>query len=129
MSAVKNKDGKAELRLRKALHARGFRYRLHDRKLVGKPDITFTRKRIAIFVDGDFWHGRALIDEGVQGLLKGLRTRNSDWWIQKITKTVERDRMVTSQLEEDGWLVLRFWESELLADLGAALRRIEQSLR
>jgi DNA mismatch endonuclease (patch repair protein) len=129
MSAVKNKNGRAEMMLRKALHARGYRYRLHARKIIGKPDIIFARKRVAIFVDGDFWHGRALIEEGVPGLLKGLRSRNSEWWIQKITKTVERDKTVTSELEEDGWLVLRFWESELLADLAAVLQRVELTLR
>ena len=129
MSAVKNKDGKAELVLRKALYSRGYRYRLHDRRLLGRPDIVFRRKRVAIFVDGDFWHGRALIDEGIEGLSRGLRTERSAWWIEKITKTLERDNKVTTELGKQGWLVLRFWESDVLADLESALCRIESLLR
>lgn len=129
MSAVKNKGGKAEMVLRKALHKRGFRYRLHDRQLIGRPDIVFRRQSLAIFVDGDFWHGRALVDEGTNGLLRGLRTKRSAWWIEKITKTVKRDNKVTAELGRQGWLVLRFWESDVLADVEPALRQIESLFR
>jgi DNA mismatch endonuclease (patch repair protein) len=128
MSSVRAKDGKAEIRLRKELHARGYRYRLHSKKLMGKPDIVFSRKKIVIFVDGDFWHGRALIEEGVQGLKKGLRTERADWWITKIKKTVQRDTYVTSELETAGWRVVRVWESDVLTDIGSALSRILKTL-
>jgi DNA mismatch endonuclease (patch repair protein) len=128
MAAVKSKDGKAELILRHALHARGHRYRLHVRRLMGKPDIVFAAKRLLVFVDGDFWHGRALIEEGVEGLRRGIRTQRSEWWIEKINKTVERDRKVSLALTGEGWRVLRFWESEVLADLQSVVCKIESLL-
>lgn len=128
MSAVKSKGSKAELILRKELWKRGFRYRLHDKKLIGKPDIVFKSLKTVIFVDGDFWHGRALIEEGVKGLRRGLRTDRSDWWIAKLQRTVERDKEVTKVLVDDGWKVIRFWESEIKENLKDVADEIESHL-
>lgn len=128
MSRVKNRDSKAELALRKALWNRNWRYRLHSKKLIGKPDLVFNKQRVVIFVDGDFWHGRALQEEGVDGLRRGLRTKRSGWWLDKIQKTVERDQFVTERLRNQGWLVLRFWESEIHNNLDSILENIEKSL-
>ena len=128
MSAVKNRDSKAELLLRRALFARGWRYRLHSRKLIGQPDLVFGTRKIVVFVDGDFWHGRALLEEGVEGLRKGLRTERSDWWIKKIKKTIQRDSDVNASLKSNGWIVLRFWESNILADVNTVVKAIESTL-
>jgi DNA mismatch endonuclease (patch repair protein) len=128
MSRVKARDNKAELMLRKELWGRGIRYRLHSKHLIGKPDLIFARKAIAVFVDGDFWHGRALIEEGVEGLKRGLRTARSDWWIEKIQKTAQRDQTVTRRLEADGWTVIRFWESDVLQNCTMAADIVQSLL-
>jgi DNA mismatch endonuclease (patch repair protein) len=127
MSKVKNRDSKAELLLRRELWKRNYRYRLHSKRLIGKPDIVFSRRRIVIFVDGDFWHGRALLEEGLDGLKRGIRTKRASWWIAKIEKTVERDRIVTEILRSSGWKVLRFWESEVLNRTPSVVEEIERS--
>jgi len=129
MAAVKNRDSKAEMLLRRQLHSCGLRYRLHSSRLIGKPDIVFSKARLAIFVDGDFWHGRALVEEGVEGLKRGLRTQRSQWWIAKISKTVSRDVFVTQSLELDGWSVQRFWESDVLKGVKSISSKIEATLK
>lgn len=128
MSTVKNRNSKAELLLRRTLFSRGWRYRLHSKQLIGKPDLVFPRRRVVVFVDGDFWHGRALLEEGIEGLRRGLRTERSDWWIAKIGRTVERDEAVTKSLKDSGWTVLRFWESEIIDDIERIVKLVEKVL-
>src|SRR5690348_7047982 len=114
MAAVRNKDSEAEMRLRRALHERGLRYRLHNRKLIGTPDIVFPRQRVAVFVDGDFWHGNAWRLRGMASFDEQFRFRsNPDFWRKKITRNMERDREVNECLENVGWRVIRLWESEV----------------
>ena len=104
MSSIKGKNTKIELMLRKALWKEGIRgYRLNS-KLPGKPDIVFTKYKIAIFCDGDFWHGKDF-DEW-----KGRLTPH---WLEKIQKNMERDRRNDELLEKSGWIVLHFWETEI----------------
>jgi DNA mismatch endonuclease (patch repair protein) len=129
MSSVKNRDSKAEILLRKELWHRGWRYRLHCKEIVGTPDLVFREKKTLVFIDGDFWHGRALIEEGVAGLQRGIRTSRSDWWIKKISRTVERDREVTEKLKGEGWTVLRFWESVILNNVSSVANTIIFRLR
>ncbi|MDQ3818683.1 MAG: very short patch repair endonuclease [Acidobacteriota bacterium] len=93
---------------------------------MGKPDLVFKSARALVFVDGDFWHGRALIEEGPEGLTRGVRTPRSDWWLAKIGRNVERDRRYTKQLHSEGWRVLRIWESEVKADVMAAANKVER---
>lgn len=128
MSAVKSKNNKAEMALRKELWKRGQRYRLYDKTLIGRPDLVFKSKKVIIFVDGDFWHGRALVEEGVEGLKRGLRTSRSDWWLAKIGRNVKRDQVVTKQLESEGWRVLRIWESEVQENVSLAADKVEEFL-
>ncbi len=128
MSKVRSRDNKAELLLRKEIWSRGYRYRLHLKRLIGKPDLVFSNKHLIVFVDGDFWHGRALIEEGVKGLKKGLRTDRADWWIEKIEKTIRRDKWVNESLENEGWKVLRFWESEIIRNCTMIADSIENHL-
>jgi len=125
MSRVRNKDSKAELLLRSTLHRRGLRYRIHASDIVGRPDVVIRRSKLAVFVDGDLWHGNP--DEwrrrGRSSLADLFPTRTA-WWVQKIERTIERDRQVTEQLQADGWTVVRIWESEVLADPSAAADRV-----
>jgi DNA mismatch endonuclease (patch repair protein) len=114
------KGSRAELLLRSALWARGLRYRLHAKELPGKPDIVFRRQRVAIFVDGDFWHGRDW-EERRKKLEKGS---NAQYWIAKIGYNIKRDKKNTALLEGMGWLVIRFWETDLLDAPEMATREI-----
>ena len=115
MSRVRSKDTKPEMIIRRRLWARGYRYRLHRRDLAGCPDLVFASARIAVFVDGDMWHGNAWRVRDKPSLASLFPT-NTDWWVSKIQRNMERDREVTAELEAGGWTVARFWESEVLAD-------------
>lgn len=114
MSRIHNKDTKPEIKLRKALWHAGVRYRKNDKTLPGKPDIVITKYKIAIFVDGDFWHGNPLYRS------KHVRT-NSDFWNKKIHTNIERDKEVNDQLTEMGWMVIRIWESDIKKDINKCI--------
>lgn len=112
MRHIKSKNTKPEVTLRKALWHRGIRYRKYYKKLPGTPDIAITRCKIAIFVDGDFWHAKGHTDNpGEQ-----IRT-NKAFWVKKLKNNVERDRAVNDELTEMGWLVFHFWSSDIENDL------------
>lgn len=115
MSRVRSKNTRPEMIVRRGLWARGYRYRLHRRDLPGRPDLVFTSARVAVFVDGDMWHGNAWRVRELPSL-SSLFPTNTDWWVTKIERNMERDRKVTAELEACGWTVARFWESEVLAD-------------
>ena len=119
MIGNKGNDTKPELLLRKELWHRGIRYRKNWRKLTGCPDIVLTRQKIAIFVDGDFWHARGYQDKPGSQI-----DTNQSYWQKKLARNVERDREVNDQLTEQGWLVLRFWESDIKKDLDSVLAEI-----
>jgi DNA mismatch endonuclease, patch repair protein len=104
MSRMPRSDTGPELALRSALHRRGLRFRVNDRSLPGRPDIVLTRARVAVFVDGCFWH--ACPEHGV------LPESNRDWWRAKLERNVERDREKDAALEELGWLTVHVWEHE-----------------
>ena len=123
MSRIRAKDTKAELLLRKALWKRGYRYRKNYAALPGKPDIALTRQKIAIFVDGDFGHAR-----GHQDCPGEQVASNKCYWHKKLARNVERDKDVTDILTEEGWLVLRFWETDIKRDLEGCVRKIEEYL-
>lgn len=125
MAAVKNKNGKAEMVLRRALFARGLRYRVHYTKLIGKPDIAFTRVKLAVFVDGDFWHGNAWRLRGMSSFEEQFHFKsNPEFWEKKIRGNMEHDNKVTRALEAQGWHVLRLWESDVLRDVSECAARI-----
>jgi len=104
MSRIRSKNTKVELIFRKILHAKGFRFRIHYNGLIGKPDIAFTKHKIAIFIDGDFWHGREYE--------KRKKTYN-DFWRRKIERNMERDRATNRKLKSLGWEVFRVWGTEI----------------
>ncbi len=106
MAGIGRKDTKPELIIRKGLHAQGFRYRLHDRKLPGKPDLVFPRYKSVILVNGCFWHGHSC------HLFKWPSTR-IQFWREKISATVERDCRMRKELDCEGWRILTVWECAL----------------
>lgn len=106
MSAVKNKNTKPEVIVRKQVFAAGFRYRLHARQRTSTPDLIFPRYQVAVFVHGCFWHGH--------DCPKGkLPTTNLKFWRDKISKNMERDQRVTKDLRDDGWKVVTIWSCQL----------------
>ena len=120
----KAKDTAAEMLLRKALWSQGVRYRLHVGQLPGKPDIVFPGKRIAVFIDGDFWHGR-----NWEELKKKLSRRaNAEYWIAKIEYNRSRDQAQTQALEEQGWAVLRLWETDVTQKVQEAVEAVMTAL-
>lgn len=129
MSAIRSTGGKTEVALRSMLHRRGLRFRKNYAKLPGRPDIVFIRARVAVFIDGDYWHARVLRERGPAALEESMKTANRAYWIEKFTKRVERDDDVTATLEDDGWTVVRLWESEVRTNLEAAVETIARSVR
>lgn len=126
MSSIKSKDTKPELMLRKALWQKGMRYRINYKRLAGKPDIVFTKAKIAIFCDGDFWHGHNWALRGIPSLEDELASYSS-FWKEKILNNVARDKRTTQTLEADGWIVLRFWESDIKNKLNECVSVIENT--
>ncbi len=124
MSAVKQKDTEPELMLRKALWDRGLRFRKNYKVLIGKPDVVFTKAKIVVFCDGDFWHGHNWALRGLPSLEAELATY-SEFWKQKILRNIERDKEVTDMLATNGWVVIRLWESEIRNNLTECVDRIE----
>jgi DNA mismatch endonuclease (patch repair protein) len=104
MSRMPHASTGPEVRLRRALHAAGLRFRVQDRSLPGTPDIVFTKARLAIFVDGCFWH--ACPKHGV------LPKSNREWWEEKLDKNRERDAEKDALLADLGWQSLHFWEHD-----------------
>lgn len=119
--ASRKRDTSCELLLRQALRRLGLRsYRLACADLHGTPDIVFWRARVAVFCDGDFWHGRDLAAR-LQKLAHG---HNAPYWVAKIRRNVERDRTTNTQLAAAGWIVLRFWETDIRRDADAVAHTI-----
>ena len=116
MAAIRSRDTKPELALRAGLRAAGATgYRIHARDLPGKPDVAFTRWRVAVFVDGVFWHGHPDHFDPA---------RASDYWRTKIARNQERDRIAETDLAEAGWTVLRFWDQDVKADATACVEEV-----
>lgn len=107
MQAIKSKDSQIEILLRKELWNRGLRYRKNLNTIYGKPDIVFLSKKVAVFCDGEFWHGYNWEEQK-----KNFKS-HQEFWIPKIERNMERDREVTQKLESEGWTVLRFWGNEI----------------
>ena len=122
MKAVRNKDSKIELLLRKELWSRGLRYRKNVKSIYGKPDIAFIGKKVAVFCDSEFWHGYAweIYQEDFRS--------NQDFWIPKIERNMQRDREVNEKLRAEGWIVLRFWGREILNHTGQCVDQIEYAI-
>jgi DNA mismatch endonuclease, patch repair protein len=116
------KNTSPELILRRALWKKGVRYRLHPRNVPGKPDLVVSTARVAVFCDGDFWHGRNW-EERRERLRKGS---NAAYWVEKISRNIARDSLVTETLQKEGWLVVRIWESDVKGDPEAIAKKIAE---
>ena len=122
MQAVKSKDSKIEVRLRKILWNKGYRYRKNLNSLPGKPDIVFTKYRVTIFCDSEFWHGYHWANKK-----KEIKS-NKDFWIKKIESNISRDKEVNKILEESGWVVLRFWGQDITKNINDCVKTIEDTI-
>lgn len=122
MSRIRGADTGPELRLRSLLHQRGYRYRLHDPKLPGKPDLVFRRYRTVVFVHGCYWHRH-------EGCAKATTPKSrADFWHAKFNGTVERDQRKARELAEKGWRIITVWECELEKDPHSVLREVCRKL-
>ena len=122
MQANKGRDTSPEIRLRKALwHGNLKGYRLNAKGLPGRPDITYPRARLAIFVNGCFWHRCPMCNPP-------LPKSNSDFWSEKFHKNLERDEAKTRKLREMGWEVLTVWECEIRGDVNSIVDRVAEAL-
>lgn len=129
MSAVRSRDTEPELMLRRALHRRGLRYRLRT-SLPGKPDIVFVAARLAVFVDGDFWHGHGWRERGFESMeAQFTHHADPDKWRTKIRRNMDRDREVNELLANLGWRVHRVLESSIRRDTPAVASEIEAIVR
>ena len=125
MSHVKLKNGTAETILAKRLWHMGFRYRKNYKKLPGSPDIAILKYHIAIFVDGEFWHGKDW-----ENRKTGMK-KNRKYWIEKIEENIARDKRVNAQLVALGWRVLRYWEKDVIKrseDIAQEIVRVKAEL-
>ena len=123
MKRVKNKDSEIELILRHELWKRNMRYRKNVNRIYGKPDIVFLSKKIAIFVDSEFWHGYNWT------VKKNEIKSNREFWISKIERNMKRDIEVNQFLQNEGWLVLRFWGNDIKKNIGLCIDTIETAYK
>ena len=120
MSSVHSKDTNIEVTLRKELWRHGYRYRKNVKNLPGKPDIVFTKYKLAIFCDSEFWHGKDW--ENLKMRLKS----NREYWIEKIKENMARDLRDDQLLMQAGWVPIHFWEKEVIKDLSTCVATIEE---
>ena len=122
MQAVKNKNTKIELMLRKALWSRGLRYRKNTSKVFGHPDIAFIGRKVAVFCDSEFWHGFDWENKKNE-----IKTRQ-DFWIPKIERNMQRDKEVNEKLKAEGWIVLRFWGNSIKKNVESCADIVQAAL-
>lgn len=119
MRNIRSKNTKPEILLRIAIHKLGIRYRIHEKDIVGKPDICIKKYKLAIFVDSDFWHGRLYLN----GTSKPKT--NELYWISKLERNIQRDKFVNETLLSKGWHVLRYWESDIKKNVNEIASNIQ----
>lgn len=124
MKNIRNRDSDIELRLRKALWHRGYRYRKNWKVLPGTPDIVMTRYRIAIFCDSEYFHGKDW--EQLQQRIR--RGNNPEFWEKKISGNIRHDLDVVAELKGLGWKVIRFWGNDIKKDLDGCIRTVEEAI-
>lgn len=122
MGRIRSTDTKPEVALRKKLWSKGYRYRKNYKGLPGTPDIVFLKEKVAVFVDGEFWHGY-----GWEERKKKIRA-NKNYWLNKIEKNIKKDKEVNKELRSKGWIVLRFWGREIGKDLDKCVQEVEKVL-
>jgi len=123
MQAIKGKETKIEIKLAKALWTNGHRYRKNDKTVFGKPDLTFKKYKVAVFVDSEYWHGKNWDKEKFR-----IKSNRKFWWT-KIESNIKRDKIVNKELKRQGWRILRFWGKEIDKKLELCIFKIEAELR
>lgn len=123
MQQVKNKDSDIELKLRKELWSRGIHYKKNVTMIIGKPDIVFKGKKVAVFCDSEFWHGYNWEER------KNDFKSNQEFWIPKIERNMQRDIEVNEKLTADGWKVLRFWGNDIKKHCSECADEIVKALK
>ena len=119
---IKSKNTLIEKAIASALYKKGLRYRRNDPSVYGKPDFTFRKRKVAVFCDSEFWHGK--------NYLNGQKFKvNKDFWESKIKRNIERDKEVDKRLKGEGWMVLRFWGKEIKDNTDKCVDRIAESLK
>lgn len=121
MSAVKSSGTSFEVSLGKALWNSNLRYRKNNKTVFGKPDFTFKKYKIAVFVDSEFFHGK-------DWETKKRPATNADFWLKKIGRNIERDKEVNEYLTSNGWTVLRFWSQEVKKNLDGVVSAITEAI-
>ncbi len=124
MQRIKAKDTGIEVKLRELLWKKGYRYRKNYDKLPGKPDIALTKYKIAIFCDGEFFHGKDW--EVLKPRLE--KGSNGQYWVSKISKNRERDDKVNKRLLFEGWTVIRFWGDDIIKNVEECVRVVEEAI-
>ena len=127
MSSIKSKGTRPEILLRKALWKEHLRYRVNYKALPGKPDIVFTKYKVAVFCDGDYWHGHNWALRGLGSLEEELNGY-SEYWRDKILRNIERDNEENKALHALGWTVVRLWESDIKKDIVCCVATVKEAL-
>ena len=122
MSRIRSKDTKIEVMFRRALWHSGIRYRKNYTALPGKPDIAITKHKIAVFCDGEFWHGKDW------DIAKDKLHTRRDFWVEKIERTIDRDNSVDRRLARLGWTVLRFWGGDIEKNLDQCVAEVKEAI-
>jgi len=122
MKKIRSKNTKPEIVFRKALWANGIRYHLNVKTLSGTPDIVIRKNKIAIFIDGEFWHGYNWVEK------RNRIKNNKDYWIPKIERNIERDKEVNKSLDKIGYKVLRFWSNQVAKDLEGCIQKVLRNM-
>lgn len=122
MALVKSKNTSFEMMLRRELWRRGLRYRANDKTIFGKPDVVFKRKKIAVFIDSEFWHGK----DYPHG--RNIPKENNDYWVKKIERNIARDKEVNQTLIQSGWTVIRIWSKDLKKNLAEYVEQIQKTV-
>jgi DNA mismatch endonuclease vsr len=123
MQAIRSSNTKAEILLAKALFSKGYRYRKNNKNVFGTPDLTFKKIKLAIFVDGEFWHGKDWENR------KNNIETNKEYWIKKIESNIKRDIKVNDILLSQNWTVLRFWAKDIEKKLDYCVSKIENVIK
>jgi len=123
MKNIKGSETKSEIFFRKILWSQGIRYRKNNNKILGKPDVSIKKYKIAIFIDGEFWHGYDWKKK------KEKIKTNRNYWIPKIEKNIERDKINNFILKKEGWSVFRFWESEIKTKPQKCVKKVLMSIK
>lgn len=133
MSSIHSRDTKPEIVLRKALWSLGYRYRKNYKKLPGTPDIVLSKYKICVFVDSEFFHGKDYLSGYRSTKYKSLHeqlehSNHSQFWLDKISKNMERDRKVDNELKKMGWTVIHFWSKDVLKNVDGCINDIKDAI-